>query len=77
MIPLIKDETNKVWIAWIRHVEVLRFSLRHVYRLDTDPQEIHRLVNAALDAFNAVPAWQSDAYNKPKLHPPHHLATVS
>ena len=76
MGPLVKDKGDKVWLAWTRHVELLRFTLRHVYRLDTDPQELVRLKNQALDAFNAVPSW-GESYKKPKLHMPDHLAAVS
>lgn len=74
MEPLVKNKEDPVWLCWLAHVAVLRFSTRHAYTRGTDGARISALHQTFLETFSAVPQWQDKGYEKPKFHPGEHLA---
>ena len=71
--PLLDDKgrAEPAWIAWIAHVAMLSFTLRHSFCRTTDGPILDFLVNDYLLKFSNVP--QYEGYEKPKHHCLKHL----
>ena len=72
MEPLVTRKEHTAWMSWQALVELMRFTVKHSFELDTAPAEFRRLADNLLRSFDAVEEWQG--YEKPKLHPPQHFA---